>query len=113
MTPPEKWTTKLTVTRCDVHKEGVGQNDKPYTIYSVDALTESGEPLTEQLRAFDSLPLGELREYEVKPYAPEGAVQNYTLSLKRPKLGVRVGDLEDRVERLEKAFAAAGLAVPE
>lgn len=74
---------RLTVTRCDVRRTGVGRDRRPYTIYTVEALDEAGLPVDADLRAFTELPLDVEAEYEVLRYDPERGEPSFTLKPRR------------------------------
>jgi hypothetical protein len=74
-------TRRLQVVGCEVRYQG--SNDKgPYTIYEIAALDQNGEPVEQDLRSFDELPVdGELHEFEVTPYNHPKHGRSYTLKL--------------------------------
>lgn len=111
---------KLTVTSCNVKFEGTAKTGKPFTIYEVGVRGEDGEPIMEEFKSFDSLPIGELIEYEVeKEDHPKYGV-SYLLKLpkgmaaaRRPNLQGEIAELRGRVDTLERQVASlAGTATP-
>lgn len=118
--------TKLTITSCEAVHTGNNRNGNPYTIYEVMAMDEAGAPVTENLRAFDDLPLNELLDCEVERYESDAHGVTFTIYPKAkvarkaggaPKggLGKSVDELRERVNKLEAAheelrsFIASGL----
>lgn len=104
---------KLTVTTCDVLRSGVSESGRDWTMYEVYAVDESGTPVEAKLRAFDPLPLNELREYEVTQRKDDRHGTTYTLSYpkgSRPKSAKaqakdfkqQIAELNLRVENLEQ-----------
>ncbi|HXW59245.1 MAG TPA: hypothetical protein VEJ23_07175 [Solirubrobacteraceae bacterium] len=73
-----------------------------WTLYACTALDAEGQPISEQLKTFESLPLNELTEVTVEPQQHERYGPSYLL--KRPSLGN--GALRERVEVLERKVAA-------
>lgn len=96
----EAFNRKLTVTNCTVATSGVGRNNKPYTIYDIEAVTEDGSPVDKRLRSFEACPLGELHTYKLEPYLKDGEVRNYTIARVHERLGPRVERLERLVAEL-------------
>ncbi len=70
---------RLTVTACDSIFNGTGKNGKPFTIYEVFAVDDSGAPVEAKLRAFDLLPLNKLIEYEITKREDPKHGTSYTL----------------------------------
>lgn len=106
-------TRRLTVTSCNVKFEGTSKTGKPFTLYEVGVLDEAGEPIMEEFKSFDSLPLGELIEYEVEreDHAKYGV--SYLLKLpkgmvaaRRPNLQGDIAALRERVDTLERQVAS-------
>jgi hypothetical protein len=105
----KKGTRKLTVTETKVITSG--KSDKgDWTLYDISAVGEDGQPVQKKLRSFQTLPIGELKEYEVEEVNHEKYGQSFTLSLPGSKkgggsgsrLGPQVDELRDRVENLEQ-----------
>lgn len=107
-------TRRLTVTSCNVKFEGVGKSSgKPYTLYEVGVLDEAGEPIMEEFKSFDSLPIGELIEYEVEKEEHEKYGVSYLLKLPkgrraaaRPNPLADIAALRERVDILERQVAS-------
>lgn len=103
-------TRKMTVTSCTVARSGTAASGREWTLYEVGARDEAGEPVDEQLKAFDPLPIGELIEYEIERNVHQTYGTSYTLKLPphlRPKraptagVGEQIAGLLQRIERLE------------
>lgn len=97
-----KVVRKMNVIGCEPVYSGEGKQG-PYTLYKVEALTEEGAPIEQELRSFDDLPAG-LDTYEVEPY-DAGPKHGMTFTLKPQKgksLGKKVDELRERVDTLEK-----------
>lgn len=100
----ERSKRKLTVTSTKVITSG-SSGKGPWTLYEVNAVGEDGQPVTEKLRAFAELPVGDLKEYEVEKVVHEKYGVSYTLSLGGgggKHLGPKVDEVRDRVESLEQ-----------
>jgi hypothetical protein len=74
-----------------------------YAMYDIKALDEGGAPISERLRSFEPMPVGELREYEVHPYDNEQFGRSYTLKLPKAgsRLGPKVDALREEVDELK------------
>lgn len=98
-------TRTLTITSLDEIATGVGDNGRPWTLYSVSANDEHGIPVPESLKSFQKLPIGEKIEVEVEKQDHPQYGTSYLL--KRPRensngLQARIEALEQRVEALEQ-----------
>lgn len=113
-------TRKLTVTACNPLHSGVGKNNKPWTIFEVFAVDESGATVEAKLRSFDALTLNKLVEYEVE--RREDARHGTSYMLKKPGrreppvdprvLELRITELRESHEALvERVKAAEDLVV--
>lgn len=104
---------KLTATSCEVKFEGVNKNNKAFTLYEVAVVGEDGEPIMEEFKSFEMLPIGELVEYEVEREDHEKYGVSYLLRLppgvkagKKPNLKAEIDELRQRVARLEAQAGA-------
>jgi hypothetical protein len=80
-------TRKLTITACDLVKEGT-TNGRDWQLFRVEALTEHGAPITEDLNAFEELELGGPVEFVVKKREKVGQWKtfvSYTLSVPKSR----------------------------
>ncbi len=73
---------RLTVTACDPIYSGTNKAGKPFTMYEVFAVDDSGAPVEVKLRAFDLLELNKLVEYEIT--RRDDARHGTSYTLKRP-----------------------------
>lgn len=99
---------RLTVTSCDVKFEGTSKSGKDYTLYEVAVVDEAGDPIMEEFKSFDMLPIGELVDYEVEREDHPTYGVSYMLKLPRgmkaaarPNTRADIEDLRQRVARLE------------
>src|SRR4029077_10696228 len=76
-------TRRITVTDCTVITQGLGRNNREYTIYEIAARGEDGLEITENLRSFEELPLDVLIDVEVETFHSERHGHSYTLKLPR------------------------------
>lgn len=89
----------------------------PYTIYEIEAQNAQGKTITEKLRSFQALPLGQMIEVSVTVFNSEKHGRSYTLHPKDSsktsaadqlnELRVTVAELQIRVTRLESGADGA------
>lgn len=97
----EAFKRKLTIT----HQEELARfprKGEESILYSVEAITETGEKVTQKLRTFHpELPQGELIEFDVVPYDHPEHGRSYTLKL--PSKGrASKKDISEVLDRLTK-----------
>lgn len=101
---------KLTITRCEEWRSGTDKNQRPYTIWKVEAVDEAGQPVDADLRAFVELEIDVEQEFEVLRYDPDGGGSpSFTLkpkrgqehAMSRAELVELVRSQDARIERLE------------
>lgn len=101
---------RLTVTRCEEWRTGTDRNQRPFTIWKVEALDEAGAPVDADLRSFVELELDVEQEFEVLRYDAQGGHSpSFTLkpsrkqdhAMSRAELVELVRSQSDRIERLE------------
>lgn len=100
---------KLTVTSCEVKYEGTSKKSgNPFTLYEVAVLGEDGEPVMENFKAFDMLPIGQLVEYQVEREDHPEYGTSFMLKLPpgvkaaaKPNYRADIDELRQRVARLE------------
>jgi hypothetical protein len=61
----DAWTTRLRILAC---APAYQDKDHRFTIYEVRAERENGEPVSEKLRCFSSLPIGTLVDVTVREH---------------------------------------------
>jgi hypothetical protein len=101
-------TRNLTVRSCAPRYEGTSASGKPWTLYEVAVVGEDGEPIDEQFKSFDFLPIGELVAYEVEREDHPTYGTSYLLKLPKgarrppkPNLQAEIEELRQRIARLE------------
>jgi hypothetical protein len=106
-------TRKLTVCSCEVRHEGTSASGKPWTLYEVAVVGEDGEPIKEEFKSFEMLPVGELVEYEVEREDHPTYGTSYRLRLPKgarrppkPNLQSEMEELRQRIARLESEVGA-------
>lgn len=101
-------TRNLTVRSCNVRHEGTSASGKPWTLYEVAVVGEDGEPIAEDFKSFENLPIGELVAYEVE--REDHPTYGTSFLLKLPKgarrppkanLQAELAELRQRIDRLE------------
>lgn len=102
----DKPTRRLNILGCQEVYRGQGAKGE-YVIYEVHASREDGTAIDTPLRAFQDLPRG-VGEFTVTPYTNKNNERTFTVSPVRQgagspgaRLGPKVDELRDRVERLE------------
>jgi hypothetical protein len=120
-------TRRITVTDCTVITQGLGRNNREYTIYEIAARGEDGLEITENLRSFEELPLDVLIDVEVETFNSDRHGKSFTLKLPRnsehkvenqsgsglletirsslTELGGQVGELREQVRKLQLQMA--------
>jgi hypothetical protein len=102
---PEHPVRKLTVTSCEVKATGKSKKTgNDWTLYSVAAMTEAGEPVEAELKSFSNLTafIGKLEEYELEKQEDPKYGTSFLLKMKRGNLAPRLDMLEARVAELER-----------
>jgi hypothetical protein len=106
-------TRNLTVRSCNAVHEGTSASGKPWTLYEVAVVGEDGEPITENFKSFENLPIGELVAYEVEREDHPTYGTSYLLKLPKgarrppkPNLQADVEELRQRIARLESQVGA-------
>jgi hypothetical protein len=110
----------IRVIRTEVEASSNPSARSQWTRYRVFASELDGTPITEVLKTFDALPVGEV-EVTQKAYVKDGAVQSYTITPTTKKrangtdtgLERRVKALETEVAELRSLFTAAIKSVQE
>jgi hypothetical protein len=103
----------LTARSCTLYREGTSSAGKPWTLYEVAVVGEDGEPITEDFKSFENLPIGELVAYEVERKDDAKYGTSYLLRLpkgaprpSKPDLQSEIEQLRQRITRLESRLAA-------
>jgi hypothetical protein len=101
----------LRIQACRQVYAGVNPRGDRYTIFEVDAVTQSGVEIREpdgtsaKLRAFEPLPVGQLVEVTVSVFHSERHGKSYTLSRRGhgggPTTSEQVANLAEKVKELE------------
>lgn len=89
--------TTMKVVACRPIYQGRNATNHSYTIYEVEAQNQQGQLITEKLRSFDQLPIGDTVTVTVVPFESEAWGRAFTLHLKTPK----GEDIESRLKKLE------------
>lgn len=100
---------KIRVIRTEVEASGT-RNSRTWTRYRVFAEELDGTPITEVLKTFDALPVGEVEVTQEAYIGKDGTIQSYTI---KPTTARRANGqerksaspLERRVEQLESEVA--------
>jgi hypothetical protein len=93
---------ELRVTACNEGFRFTSRDGRPGVIYNIGAQLADGRRVTETLRSFEELPVGELREYEIRPYRKDGQIVSYTLSLPRPTIAELARDVRELSKGIDK-----------
>jgi hypothetical protein len=105
MTPPEKERRRLIVTGSRELSRGSGDHGE-WVLYAVEATTVGGEPIRAKLVTFEDLEDGEVDvEVERTDHPQHGT--SYRLRRVRPKLSIRVDQLERQVRELQDRLGIA------
>ena len=91
---------KITILGCIEKKRGISaKTGNPWTLYTVHANDENGQPITEELTSFNELPVG-TGEYTVERRESQYGVQ-FTVNKPSPMMEAVFG-LTSRIEAIEK-----------
>jgi siroheme synthase len=103
----------ILVTHCEPEKSGA-RNGKPWTLYKILATELNGTPITDELRCFDPMPVGEVTVTQ-KAFVKDEKIQHYTLEdINRPRVrraknappSPVLGECCDGCEALERRVTA-------
>lgn len=110
---------RIIITQSRQVASGTGRNNRPYTIFELEALREDRTPLPDgmKLRAFDDLPVNTPVDVTIEKYSSDKYGDSYTVKLKggsgvSPQaqinaLSERLAEAEDRIRRLaERVYGA-------
>jgi hypothetical protein len=112
-------TRRLTVTSCKPLHSGTSAKGKPWTIFEVFAVDESGSTVEAKLRSFDPLPLNKLTEYKVTKREDRQHGTSYTLELPGKRepppdprvLKLRIDEQQTEIEGLKREVGALQAAL--
>lgn len=121
---PKPSERRIIVKQCRLVTSGTGRNQKPYSIFELEATREDHTPIPEdmKLRAFEELPVGVPLDVTVERYDSEKYGPSYTVKLKgggqgSPQsqisaLAQRLADAEEKIARLAERVYASSTGPP-